>query len=103
LLVADRLGLTEEDDECRLKGVLDIRRVIEDTPTGGQDQPAMSPHEGRECRFVAAGEEAGEQVRVAERALRGPVGRGADVAEECGECGIGHRGPLGAFCRSLWE
>ena len=70
-----RNGLAGKYQERRLKGVLGIVRVAEQSPTGGQDHRSMPRHQGVEGRFGllgSAGREPIQQLTVGQSRDRPP-------------------------------
>jgi hypothetical protein len=63
--LAYRSGLSSEDEEGGLEGVLGVGLVAQDAAADVQDHRAVPPQEGRESRLVPLAEEPPEQFLVA--------------------------------------
>jgi hypothetical protein len=62
----DCATLRDQDEEGRLKGILSIVRVAQDTPAYAQDHGSVPPHKRFESPGVVLGVETLEKLRVGE-------------------------------------
>ena len=77
LALADRAGLAEQDQECRLERVLGLVRVAQDAPADAQHHRAVQGHERGERRLVTTAHEPLEQRPVIQPRHRPGPGRAA--------------------------
>jgi hypothetical protein len=83
--VPDRAGLAEQDEEGRLKGVLDVVRVAQGVPADAEDHRPVPVDQGREGGFrglAASCEEAVEQLSVGEAGDDSEVEESMDLFQD---------------------
>ena len=87
---ADRSGLTCQDEEGGLEGVLDVVLVPEDGAAGGQDHGAMAGDQGLEGGLVAVGDIPGQELAIAESDRAAVVEQVAEVPQGAPQYADGH-------------
>jgi len=84
---ANARGLVGQNEKCRLKRVVRVRGVAEDSPAHTQHHRPVPSHDGRKRLFVSQANEQVEKLPVGAVSPRGLFGDGCRESERlCSPC-----------------
>ncbi len=81
--VAQRAGPAQQDQERRLEGILDVARVVQQSPADGQDHRSVTGHQGLERGVIAPGRELTQQLLLRETRGGPVVEDPVDAPQDC--------------------
>jgi hypothetical protein len=99
LSLADRAGLTSQDQKGGLNGIFGLLFVVQDLPAGVPHEPAVALYEGGEGSFVSGSSEALQELGIAQLANACRTDQFADVLDNSAKLHLRHfLGPAGKSC-----